>query len=622
MSEASGGPASTSLAGAASPGAATGTPPADQPTAPGSAAATGVFVLGMHGAGTSTATRAINLLGVRLANGSDPDPAAAGPLTELNDRLLFELGGSAFGPPSAEEGWSDRPELEELRAQAVANLGSDREAGPWAWGDPRNCITLPFWRAALGSRPVVVLVHREPHEMWQALAVREALSRAMAFAVWERYLRTALRSVEDLPVLVTRHATLRQAPADWGSEVAGFLRRHEVSSRTRVEWSALEVPSSSQDEEAPPGAEAGPELSEGQRQLATVLESLVGEHRSFARVDLPPETEWTEPLLSERRRTDLLRAQMQERIRAMRGRARSAQREERKAKARLERAKEEQAAKRQPGGRRRPARRVRVASRPGLLPDFLILGAQKSGTSSLYRWLAESPSVEAPTQKELHFFDLGFHRGLDWYRAQFAGLEEARAARDGGKPVLTGEASPYYLFHPVVPQRVREALPEVRLIALLRDPVHRAASHYHHEFSTGVESLPFEAALDQEEERLAGEAERLLFEPRYQSHNHRHFSYQARGVYADQLERWREFFPAEQILVVKSERLFEEPNVEMRRIYDFLGIPADTDLDFAVWNKGSYPPISAEAEARLAERFRADNQRLYELVGEDFGWSS
>src|SRR5436309_16134274 len=109
-----------------------------------------------------------------------------------------------------------------------------------------------------------------------------------------------------------------------------------------------------------------------------------------------------------------------------------------------------------------------------MLPDFIVIGAQKSGTGSLYAYLNGHPDVAGARVKEVHYFDLHYHRGVDWYLDQFP--DEAAA-----RPRCTGEASPYYLFHPHAPRRAFDLVPDARLIALLRDPVDRAISHYHHE---------------------------------------------------------------------------------------------------------------------------------------------
>ena len=197
-------------------------------------------------------------------------------------------------------------------------------------------------------------------------------------------------------------------------------------------------------------------------------------------------------------------------------------------------------------------------------PDFVIIGAQRGGTTSLHAYLGAHPQVETPATKELHFITDRHERGLDWYLGQFP----AELAPD----VITGEATPYALFHPLAPQRLREVAPAARLIALLRNPVDRAYSHYLLERSGGHETLDFAAALDAEQERLDGEEARLASEPTYASAPHKHASYLARGDYARQLERWFAVFPREQILVVRSEDLYERSAETLALVVQFLGI--------------------------------------------------
>ena len=166
---------------------------------------------------------------------------------------------------------------------------------------------------------------------------------------------------------------------------------------------------------------------------------------------------------------------------------------------------------------------------------------------------------------------------MGWYASRFpTKLTAWSVARRHGTELLTGEASPYYLFHPLVPHRVAEHLPRVKLIALLRDLVGRAYSHYQHEVARGFETLSFEEAIEAEPARLAGEAERLLAEPLYHSFAHQHHSYLARGRYHEQLERWRARFDDEQLLVLSSERFFAEPERTFRQVLDFLELPAFT----------------------------------------------
>jgi sulfotransferase family protein len=259
-----------------------------------------------------------------------------------------------------------------------------------------------------------------------------------------------------------------------------------------------------------------------------------------------------------------------------------------------------------------------------LLPDYLIIGAQRAGTTSLHRYLVQHPGVRTMLRtKGVHFFDTAYGRGLSWYAARFPTKAYAwYVARRHGLALRTGEASPYYLFHPHVPGRVAEHLPQVKLIALLRDPVQRAYSHYQHEVARGFETLSFEEAIEAEPARLAAETERMAADPLYNSFEHQHHSYMARGRYAEQLDRWRSRFPDEQLLVLTSERFFADPEGTFARVLDFLGLPAFTPDAFEAHNAYDYRQMGAEVRARLVEHYREPNRRLYEQLGDDLGWSA
>ena len=211
-----------------------------------------------------------------------------------------------------------------------------------------------------------------------------------------------------------------------------------------------------------------------------------------------------------------------------------------------------------------------------------MIGAQKAGTTALYAYLRWHPGITGPSWKEVSFFDRHWWRGEAWYRGQFP-------LRAGER--LVGEASPSYLFHPLAPERARSLVPDARLVALLRDPVDRAYSQYQHEVALGREPLSFEDALAAEDERLRGEVERLVADPRAFSRAWWDHSYASRGRYAEQLERWLAVFPREQLLVVRTEDLGERPAETYASILSFLG--AD-------------PHELAGVPARLRPRLRAD----------------
>jgi hypothetical protein len=256
-----------------------------------------------------------------------------------------------------------------------------------------------------------------------------------------------------------------------------------------------------------------------------------------------------------------------------------------------------------------------ATSRARALPDFLVIGAQRAGSTSLFDYLCRHPQVASPSHKEIHFFDQNFFRGEGWYRSHFP--PRARLRR---LSAVTGEASPYYMFHPQAARRAAAAVPEARLIALLRNPVDRAYSHYQLARRGGHERLGFREALEQESDRLAGEAEQIGADPGYRSTPHRHLSYLARGLYAEQLERWLAVYPRDRMLVLRSEDLFAAPATAYAETLAFLGLP-EHELDaFPRRNWARYDELDAATREWLVEYYREPNRRLYELLGRDFGW--
>jgi lipopolysaccharide transport system ATP-binding protein len=242
-------------------------------------------------------------------------------------------------------------------------------------------------------------------------------------------------------------------------------------------------------------------------------------------------------------------------------------------------------------------------------PDFIIIGTQKGGTTSLHRSLSRHPDVGQSLMGEDHFFSWQYDQGLDWrrYLARFP-LR--------GEVASVGVSSPSYLFHPRTPERVRLALPQVKLIALLRNPVDRAYSQHQMNFRKGIEPLSFEEAIAAEPERLHARSDWSDAGWRASSH----VSYLTRGLYAEQLQRWFDHFPREQMLIIKSETFFAQPDDVFAHALRFLDLPAWQPDKFKVSNPGAYEQMQPETRARLMEYFSPHNQRLYALLGDDFAW--
>jgi hypothetical protein len=258
---------------------------------------------------------------------------------------------------------------------------------------------------------------------------------------------------------------------------------------------------------------------------------------------------------------------------------------------------------------------ARLTAAARQLPGFIVIGAHKGGTSSMQGYSIQHPRLFGASRKEVHFFDLQYQRGEGWYRSKFP----RRSSLPEGS--LTCDATPLYMTHPLVPARVARMLPHVKLVVLLRDPVARAISHYHHQVRQGRETLSIADALAAEAGRVAEEKRRLLNGEDIEPAGFRRFSYTERGLYAEQLERWFEHFPRGRFFIETSERFYDETESVLRELFAFLGVDDTVRIsDLRPRNVGPRREDDPELRARLAEFFAPHNRRLERLLGRTFDW--
>jgi hypothetical protein len=269
-----------------------------------------------------------------------------------------------------------------------------------------------------------------------------------------------------------------------------------------------------------------------------------------------------------------------------------------------------------------------------VLPDFIIIGAQRCGTTSLYRYVARHPRVVPAFRKEVHFFCKNFAKGLNWYREHFPTAVYKRTVEKLlGRRVLTGEATTDYILHPAAAERVFSTIPKVKLIVILRNPADRAYSHYVHEVRRGRETLTFEAAVKLEPDRIKGGNGESGGVNYHLNYNYLHYSYVTRGIYVDQLKPWLAIFPRERILIFASEDFYADPPKVLAQTQEYLGLERKelktyekynyrgyVRLEAAKHEDAAYPPISVPVRRALVDFFAPHNQRLYELLRRDFHW--
>lgn len=254
-------------------------------------------------------------------------------------------------------------------------------------------------------------------------------------------------------------------------------------------------------------------------------------------------------------------------------------------------------------------------------PEFLIVGGQRCGTTSLFKTLAQHPAVARPfVFKGIHYFDMHYDKSFRWYRGHFPLTLTSRLRRVGRPGPITGESSPFYGFHPLAPTRISEDLPGVKLIMLLRDPVERAYSAHSHELARGFETEPFERALELEKERTDGEREKMIADPSYVSFHFQHHAYLARGRYIDAIDEIERIFGTGRLHVVDSHEFFTQPETAFSGILDFLELEPDSRIRFERHNARSRNPMDPELQARLRAHFDDSDARLAAWWGRPLSW--
>ncbi len=250
-------------------------------------------------------------------------------------------------------------------------------------------------------------------------------------------------------------------------------------------------------------------------------------------------------------------------------------------------------------------------------PSFIVVGAQRCGTTTLYRLLSGHPDVVRPTMaKGIGYFDLNYERGDRWYRGHFP---VAGRAHDHRRRAAF-ESSGYYCFHPLAAARIAADLPDVQLVMMVRDPVERAHSAYKHERARGFEDLDFAAALDAEPRRLEGEVERMIAEPGYQSFDHRHHAYVGRGRYAEQVDRLHSTVGRDRVRLLDADRFFQDPRREFADLTDWLGLSSWDPEVVPQENARPGDVLSDGLRDRLRQEFDESDEALAEHLGRPPSW--
>ena len=257
-----------------------------------------------------------------------------------------------------------------------------------------------------------------------------------------------------------------------------------------------------------------------------------------------------------------------------------------------------------------------------ILPDFLIAGFNRSGTHSLFEYIGQHPNIKNASRREIHYFTLSYWRGLNWYKSYFpTKIYKKQFENKNRTKLLTGEATPHYIFHPLAIKRIKQLLPNVKLIIILRNPIDNAYSHYQHYKIAGIEKDTFEEAIKQDKQRYK------ILEHLYNSDQVKEHSltqvkmpYVSYATYVNHIKRLLQIFPRKQILFIKNTELNENPQVVLKHIFDFLEIKQEKIKDLKKHNIGKYENMKSKTRYELSEYFKRYNEELEELLEMKFNW--
>ena len=261
-----------------------------------------------------------------------------------------------------------------------------------------------------------------------------------------------------------------------------------------------------------------------------------------------------------------------------------------------------------------------VTNQIRVLPDFVVIGSSKSGTTSLHHYIIQHPSIIA--ERNVHFFEYIHTDSIEWYRAHFPTKVYKNFKKIIRKEkLIVGEQTATYLFHPLIPKRIHDTLKTVKLIVVLRNPVDRAYSNYQHQVREGIEKQTFEEAIKSELKRI----EICKNNPEYKINNNDFnnnvvFSYLRHGIYVDFIKAWMKFFTKEQFLILPTYELNNNRVKFLKQVFDYLNVPNFEISDIERQNVGEYKKLDKSTRKFLVDYYRPHNERLFELLGKKFEW--
>jgi len=253
-----------------------------------------------------------------------------------------------------------------------------------------------------------------------------------------------------------------------------------------------------------------------------------------------------------------------------------------------------------------------------VLPECFVIGVVRSGTTSLYHYLSQHPSIAPAAYDELGYFDDNYHLGINWYKSLFpTKFTKNKIIKKHGK-FLTYDVTPFYIYNPLVARRISASFPRAKIISNLRNPIDRAYSNYIQMYQDGDTTKTFEEMIQMSMDEIEKNKSKLNNEVYIADIFYQNIL--ARGFYADQLKIWFEKFQKQQILIIPSEDLAQKPDQVLTKVFEFLDLPYFKIKDFTRQNKREYHPMKDETRKLLVEFYKPYNKKLFDMLGSKFDW--
>ena len=248
-----------------------------------------------------------------------------------------------------------------------------------------------------------------------------------------------------------------------------------------------------------------------------------------------------------------------------------------------------------------------------VLPDFIISGTVRSGTTSLYYNICEHPSVLPADYDEIGFFDSNYHLGINWYRSMFPTEKEMERVKKETNFAITGEDTPFYFWKKEAAERILKDIPNSKIIIIFRNPVDRTYSNYQLGIRKKTETLSFEDAIDEEMNFLEKHSFRESVDRRR--------SYLSKGFYENQIKIWFNVFPREKIHILSTEDMQKNPEKTLLKIFQFLVIPNYTLKNPQKQKSSEYKKMDEKTRKILLDFYKPHNEKFFQIIQERFDWN-